>query len=97
MTPLFQSAENVSHDRLDLYELVTFHPHATFYFRYEGFDLSELSIIKNDVLVVDKSVSPKIGSIVLINFDGEFVIQRFTAQEDVEIWGVVCHVVHKLY
>ena len=58
--------------------------------------MPELLIAKNDVLVIDRSVSPKIGSIVLVNLDGEFVIQKFLQQEDAEIWGVVCHVVHKL-
>lgn len=96
MSPLFQSVENVVHDRLDLYDLVTLHPHATFYFRYEGFDLPELLIAQNDVLVIDRSVSPKVGSVVLVNLDGEFVIQKFLPQENAEIWGVVCHVVHKL-
>lgn len=96
MTPLFQSAENVVHDRLDLYDLVTLHPHATFYFRYEGFDLPELLIAQNDVLVIDRSVSPKAGNVVLVNLDGEFVIQKFSQLENSEVWGVVCHVVHKL-
>lgn len=96
MSPLFQSTENVVHNRLDLYDLVTLHPHATFYFRYEGFDLPEIFINKNDVLVIDRSVSPKIGNIVLVNLEGEFVIQKFSHQENAEIWGVVCYVVHKL-
>ncbi|MBP9763486.1 MAG: hypothetical protein KBD10_01940 [Candidatus Pacebacteria bacterium] len=98
MTPLFHSVENVTHDRLDLYDLVTLHPHATFFMRYQGSDLSELSISKNDVLVIDRSVTPTPGNIVVVNMDGEFVIQKFShqIQEDVEIWGVVCHAVHRL-
>lgn len=96
MTALFQSKENIVHDRLDLYDLITIHPSATFYFKYEGFDLPDILIQKNDVLVVDRSVSPRTGNIVLINSDGDFVIEKFSNQSDVEIWGVVCHVVHKL-
>jgi DNA polymerase V len=96
MCALFQSKENVSHDRLDLYSLVTLHPSATFYFRYEGFDLPDILIQKNDVLVIDRSVSPRVGNIVLVNFEGEFVIEKFSGQSGGEIWGVVCHVVHKL-
>lgn len=96
MTPLFHSAENVTHDRLDLYDLVALHPHATFFMRYQGSDLSELSINKNDVLVIDRSVVPAPGNIVVANLDGEFVIQKFSQQENLDIWGVVCHAVHRL-
>lgn len=96
MTPLFQSAENITHNRLDLYNLVAVHPHATFFMRYQGSELQELSIQKNDVLVIDRSVTPTLGNIVVVNLEGEFVIQKFSHQEDLDVWGVICHVVHRL-
>lgn len=96
MKQLFHSAQNSNHSRLDLYNLITFHPEATFYFKYEGPDLYDFNINRNDVLVIDRSLNPKNGNLIISVREGEFVIEKFSDKKEIDIWGVISFVVHKL-
>lgn len=97
MSPMFQSVENVNRDRLDLYDLVTHHPDATFFAKYEGVDLLDFGIKKGDVLVVDRSVDPQRGNIVVAVCDEDFIVMQLgDVRESVEVWGVIIFVIHKL-
>lgn len=96
MSPMFQPIENVSSSRLDLYNLVSFHPEATFFAKYEGQDLEDLSINTGDILVIDRSIKAKIGSLVVAFVDSEFILTTLKKQKEIEIWGVVNHVIRKV-
>ena len=68
---------------LDLNELLVKHPAATFFMRHEG-----------DVLVVDRSLSPKKGDKVVVVKDGEFVMEDYGRQK--EVWGKVTAIIRSL-
>jgi|AntAceMinimDraft_5_1070358.scaffolds.fasta_scaffold04832_3 DNA polymerase V len=95
---MFHGVEKVAQSRLDLYELVAHHPDATFFVSYKGDDLDEYSIYKNDVLVIDRSVEAKVGTIIVAQQDNDFTIMRYDAQVHSEtvLWGVVSYVIHSL-
>ncbi len=77
------------------------HPEATFFFRAAGSVLEASGIFDGDLLVVDRSITPGPGHVVVAVADGEFVIRRFrelSAGEfsEVTVWGVVRWAIHRL-
>jgi DNA polymerase V len=96
MTPMFQPTLDNNSSRLDLYNLVSHHPDATFFVKYEGSDLCEFNIFKNDILVIDRSIKPKPGKIATLIKDDEFIIDKIgNNKTKQEIWGVISFVIHK--
>jgi DNA polymerase V len=75
------SIENV----LDINDLVVAHPAATFFVRVEGDSMDGAGIFSGDVLVVDRSISPKDGSIVVAAVYGEMVVKRLRATGETHI------------
>lgn len=61
---------------LDLNDLLITHPTATFFVRVEGDSMEGAGIFSDDVLVVDRAVTPKNGSIVVAAVYGEMVVKR---------------------
>ncbi|WP_020404743.1 LexA family protein [Gracilimonas tropica] len=61
---------------LDLEELIVHHPTATFYVRAEGSAMQASGIHNGDILVVDRSLHPQDGAIVIAAIDEEPVIRR---------------------
>ncbi|HBQ61505.1 MAG TPA: peptidase S24 [Balneolaceae bacterium] len=61
---------------LDLEELIVHHPTATFYVRAEGNAMKASGIHDGDILVVDRSLNPNDGTIVVAAIDEEPVIRR---------------------
>jgi DNA polymerase V len=77
------------------------HPEATFFFRAAGISMEESGVLDGDLLVVDRSVTPVPGHLVVAVADGEFVIRRFRDLEreilgEVNVWGVVRWAIHRL-
>lgn len=96
MSPMFQPTLGNNSNRLDLYDLVSHHPDATFFVKYEGSDLQDLNIFKNDILVVDRSVKPKSGKTAIFIEDDEFKIDSISqSNSSLELWGVVSFIIHK--
>jgi SOS-response transcriptional repressor LexA len=77
-------AESYVDKRLDLNELIPFDLMTTYYFKYAG--ASKLGINTGDILVVDKSIQPEIGDLVLIKSD-KIILETFNNQT--EIWGTI--------
>lgn len=75
-------ADNFLEDPLNLHELVVKNPTATFFIRVIGDSMQEAGIASGDILVVDRSLTPKEGKIVIAVIDGEFTVKRihFTPQ-----------------
>jgi len=98
MSPMFHGVEKVAQGRLDLYNLVTHHPDATFFVRYEGEDLDEYSICTNDILVIDRSVEARVGNIIVAQQENDFVVLKYDGRvaSDAILWGVISYVVHSL-
>jgi DNA polymerase V len=61
---------------LDINDLVVRHPASTFFVRVEGDSMEMAGIYSGDVLVVDRSITPKNDSIVVAAVYGELVVKR---------------------
>jgi len=69
-------AQDYKEKLLDLNTLLVKNPPATFFLRCKGNAMTRAGLFNNDILVVDKSVKPKTGHIVVAFLDGEFVVRR---------------------
>ena len=78
---------------LDIHALVVKHPSATFFLRIEGDAMKHEHICSGDILVVDRSLSPLLGKMVVAVIDGEFVVKKIDTASDFYIWGVVSYVI----
>ena len=61
---------------INLNEHIVERPNATFYFRADGESMIGAHIPPNALLVVDRSMKAKSGSIVVAVVDGEFTVKR---------------------
>jgi DNA polymerase V len=66
---------------LNLNDLLVKHPAATFYVRATGKSMEGIGIFNNDILVVDRSVNPVHGSVVIVAIDGECLVKTFCLEE----------------
>lgn len=66
--------------RLTTDEYLIKNANATFFVRVKGDSMVDAGISDGDVLVVDRSLDPKIGNIVLAELDGEFTV-KFLGKE----------------
>lgn len=64
---------------LDINDLVVKHPASTFFVRVEGDSMEGAGIFSGDVLVVDRSLTARDGSIVVAAVFGEMVVKRLKA------------------
>jgi DNA polymerase V len=62
--------------KLDLNEHLVKHPAATFFVRVAGDSMIGAGINDNDILVVDRSLEPCSGSIVIAVVNGELTVKR---------------------
>ncbi len=69
-------AENFLEKRLDLNEFLIKNQAATFLIRVKGHSMEKAGIFDGDILVIDRSVEPSNGRIVLGVLNGEFTVKR---------------------
>ena len=82
---------------LDLNEQFVTNPIATFFMRANGHSMNGAGIHDGDLLIVDRSITPVRGSVVVAVIDGELTVKRLASQETkIIIWGVVTWSVHRL-
>lgn len=62
---------------LSLEELIIRRPTSTFYVRVEGDAMQASGIHEGDILVVDRSLNAKNGSILVATYEDEVIIRRF--------------------
>lgn len=83
-TPLFLTrascgfpspASDYLEGRLDLNRHCIAHPAATFLLRAEGDSMTGVGIFPGDLLVVDKSLTPRQGDVVIALLDGGFTVK----------------------
>ena len=67
---------------LSLDELCIRHPAATFLLRAAGDSMQGAGLFDGDVLVVDRSVEPRPGMIVVATVNGGFTCKRLTVEND---------------
>ena len=69
-------AEDYVDQNLNLDEYLIEHPEATFFVRASGESMAGVGIASGDLLIVDRSLEPQTGNIVVAYLDGEFVVKR---------------------
>ena len=69
-------ADDHLEDTLDLNTHLIHHQEATFFVKAQGDSMIGAGIHQGDILIVDKSLSPKSGKIVIAVVDGEFTVKR---------------------
>jgi len=69
-------ARDYVENSLDLNELMVANPVATYFVRVEGYSMSFARILPGDILVVDRSVEPCDGHIVIAVIDGDLTVKR---------------------
>ena len=92
--PLFSSripagfpspADDHLEDSLDLNEHLVQHPAATFFVRVQGDSMTGAGIHHGDLLVVDRALEAKSGSIVVAVINGELTVKRLRV-EGTRVW-----------
>ena len=68
-------AEEYLHDSLDFNRDLIRHPEATFYGKVEGDSMVDVGINHGDIAVIDRSVEPQHGDVVVGYVNGEFTIK----------------------
>jgi DNA polymerase V len=69
-------AQDYLHDTLDFNNDMIHHPEATFYSRVDGDSMRDAGILPGDIAVIDRSLDPRDGDIIVAYIDGEFTIKR---------------------
>lgn len=72
-------------EKLDLNELLIKRPASTFFLRVSGSSMVKAGIHHNDILVVDRSVEPVHGKIVIASLNGELTVKRLSC-EGKKVW-----------
>lgn len=69
-------AADYEEKRLDINEYLVRNPVSTFFFAVQGDSMEGAEIFDGDILVVDKSVRPEHGHVVVAFVDGERLVKR---------------------
>lgn len=80
---------------LDLSRLLVRHPSSTFYMRVDGDSGIGEGIHANDIIVIDRSLTPKKSDLV-IWWDDAFIIGKAgKLPDDIIPWGVITFIIHE--
>lgn len=89
--PLFESrvaagfpspAEDYIDKKLDLNELLVPNPDSTFFVRVEGNSMIGAGIHSGDILIVDRSIIPSDGKVIIAVLDGELTVKRLKQKDN---------------
>jgi len=75
-------ADDHSDSRLDLPAMLVRRPAATFYVRASGPSMQDVGVMDGDLLVVDRSIPPQDGDIVVATLDGGMTVKRLAKDGD---------------
>ena len=75
-------AEQYLEPPLDLNELLVKRPAATYFVRVMGDSMSGAGISDGDLLVVDRSLRPANGDVIIASVDGEFTVKVYHHDTD---------------
>lgn len=82
-------AQDYMTDSIDLNKELVLHPATTFYARAVGNSMTGFGISDGDLLVIDKSIEPVDGDIVVAFIDGEFTLKKIIKDEnECNLWLV---------
>ena len=83
------AAEGYEDEPLNLHNWLVLNPAATFFYRIRGDELRAEHVRDGSILVVDRSLHPRLGRLVIIEEAGAFVVCRFQADRPMLVCGVV--------
>ncbi len=69
-------ADDYMEGKIDLNKHLIRHPTATFFLRATGHSMIKAGIHPGDILVVDRSLEPRHGKIVIAALDGQLTVKR---------------------
>lgn len=75
-------ADDYLEERIDLNKQLVKHPTATFFVRVTGDSMIDAGIHSGDTLIVDRSLEPKNGSIVIAVLNGELTVKRLATESN---------------
>ena len=67
---------------IDLNKYLIKNPISTFFLRVSGNSMNNAGIYNNDLLIIDRSINPSPGHIVVALLDGEFTLKRLIKKEN---------------
>ena len=67
---------------IDLNKYLIKRPISTFFLRVSGNSMNNAGIYNNDLLIIDRSINPNPGHIVVALLDGEFTLKRLIKKEN---------------
>lgn len=70
-------ADDTVERKLDLNDLIVKHPSSTFFVKVTGDSMVGAGIQEEDILVVDRALNARNGSIILAILNGEFTVKKF--------------------
>jgi len=71
------AADDYAERGIDLNEQLIMNKPATFFFRMSGDAMAHAGIQNRDILIVDRSIKPANGKIIIAAVDGELLIRRY--------------------
>ena len=74
-------ADDYLQSELNLQDALIHRPAATFFMRVEGDSMTGCGIFSGDLLVVDRSIDPVDGAVIIAVVEGEFTVKRFLRSE----------------
>ncbi len=78
-------AEDFKQERLSLDNELIKNKEATFFARVSGQSMIDAGLSDNDLLVIDRSLSPAHNKIAVCFLDGEFTVKRLKVEKD-QVW-----------
>lgn len=75
-------AENFKTDPISIDKVLVKKPESTFIIQVQGESMKDAGIFPNSYIVVDTSITPKHGNIVVARYFDEFVVKRILIFED---------------
>jgi len=67
---------------IDLNKYLIKNPISTFFLRVSGNSMNNAGIYNNDLLIIDRSINPHPGHIVVALLDGEFTLKRLIKEKN---------------
>ena len=67
---------------IDLNQYLIKNPISTFFLRVSGNSMNKSGIYNNDLLIIDRSINPNPGHIVVALLDGEFTLKRLIKEKN---------------
>ena len=75
-------AEDYLEPGIDLNKYLIENPISTFFLRVSGNSMNNAGIYNNDLVIIDRSINPNPGHIVVALLDGEFTLKRLIKEEN---------------